>query len=66
MEAVFFFLLASLNIPVINAFNGNPAVTNIKFIVVLKKLLRLLDFPLANGDDQIPQNISALTPEISC
>jgi len=33
----FFFLFASLNIPVINAFNGNPAVTNIKFIVVLKK-----------------------------
>lgn len=62
-----FFLFASLNIPVINAFNGNPAVTNIKFIVVLKKTpLQLLDFPLANGDDQIPQNISALTPEISC
>lgn len=64
-----FFLLASLNILVINAFNGNPAVTNIKFIVFFflkKNLLRLLDFPLANGDDQIPQNISALTPEISC
>lgn len=63
----FFFLLASLNIPVINAFNGNPAVTNINFIVFLfKNLLQLLDFPLANGHDQIPQNISALTPEISC
>lgn len=32
--AFFFFLFASLNIPVINVFNGNPAVTNIKFIVV--------------------------------
>lgn len=64
---MFFFLFASLNIAVINAFNGNPAVTNIKFIVVLKKKpLWSLDFPLANGDDQIPQNIFAFTPEISC
>lgn len=34
MVLAFFFLFASLNIPVINVFNGNPAVTNIKFIVV--------------------------------